>query len=265
MPAASVGPGTTLVFQHLPKTGGSTLRAYLEQKFSPDLMHLPATPAREFREELRALPLERRAALRCVGGHLFFGIHELLPNPCAYFTLLRDPVERVISLYAYAQRRPDLPIHELARSQDLAGFVERGGKAVDNVQTRFLSGAGFEPEAGACGRELLERAQAHLAAHFAVVGTTERFAESVGLLRRAMGWREREPLAPANVSESRPLRSRLEPETIHAIERCNELDRELHAFAARRLQADLDGAEAAQRPLSRTWDRLATAVRARLG
>jgi len=36
-----------------------------------------------------------------ISGHLYFGIHREIPRPTAYFTMLRDRVDRILSNYYY--------------------------------------------------------------------------------------------------------------------------------------------------------------------
>src|SRR5690349_20650120 len=95
----------TLIFLHIPKTAGISLRQVL----------INNTPGPAFRiihpisdvERLAALPESERAALELVDGHLYYGIHSLLPRPCRYMTMLRDPVEQVLSLYSFIREYKD--------------------------------------------------------------------------------------------------------------------------------------------------------------
>ena len=59
--------------------------------------------------DLGLLPLEQRARFRLVMGHFQYGIHEFLPQEYTYVTIVRDPVERVISHYNYLrQTQPEI-------------------------------------------------------------------------------------------------------------------------------------------------------------
>ena len=108
------------------------------------------------------MPAERRDSVRLIwGAHVEYGLHEYLSEPVSYFTLLREPVNRVLSHYYFAREQrcapedPSLPDH-------LAAHVEA------NLQTRLLGGLQCQDEV-LSPEELLARAQANLRA-CAVVG-----------------------------------------------------------------------------------------------
>lgn len=106
---------------------------------------------------------------------------------------------------------------------------------VDNDQTRRISG--LEPEVGKCTRLTLERAKENLRRHFTVVGITERFDETLILLKRSFGWSDKLHYYPKNRNLGRPPVSSLSRETVRAIRERNELDVELHRFADELLEA----------------------------
>jgi len=97
---------------------------------------------------------------------------------------------------------------------------------VSNVQTRFISGDILN----VAGPETLEAAKRNLQADFAVVGLTERFDETVILLKRALGWRRPFHIR-MNVTPRRRRVDKLRPEIIEIIRSKNALDLELYNFA----------------------------------
>ena len=40
-------------------------------------------------------------------GHVFYGVHEHIPQPTEYITVLREPIARVVSMYNHVLRRPE--------------------------------------------------------------------------------------------------------------------------------------------------------------
>lgn len=142
----------SLIFLHIPRTGGSMLHWVIKDKYEK---YEPATiftiDGNRFKEsvrEFKRLPEEQRKRIRVLKGHMYFGLHEFLPRPSSYITILRDPIERVISAYYHILQNPTQGAHKVVTSQrmSLAEFVRTGVcKMANNGQTRFLSG---EPEAG---------------------------------------------------------------------------------------------------------------------
>jgi hypothetical protein len=73
-----------------------------------------------------------------------------------------------------------------------------------------------------------------------VVGVTERFDETLLLLKRKLGWSENLHYYPKNRNVDRLPVSSLSQETVQAIMERNEFDIELHSFAEELLQESID-------------------------
>jgi hypothetical protein len=256
-----------LIFVHVPKTGGTTVREILASNYSSEerwpldnedrllamgtpesdqtplirsikgeLPPLPAKPPVRNLElakaAFEALPEAQRARLRYLYGHTVFGAHIFAGADWLHFAMLRDPIERVLSLY---QARCDRRGVEL----DLETYLAQGrDHQLFNNQTLFLSGAPFEepfPPRGS--RTMLARAKTNLRTHF-IVGTTERFDESMGLLQHRAGLRTVR-YEKRNVARARPRREDLPQRIIEHIMEFNELDIELHRAAGELLDEQL--------------------------
>ncbi|MEA2563606.1 MAG: hypothetical protein QOH06_5110 [Acidobacteriota bacterium] len=231
--AAPTGP--TVLFLHIPKAGGQTLGefvyAHTRAEAAPDGDVLIAGVAylnygflkeRPLEVPGHVLPLLRRGDLRAVIGHFWFGLHEHVARPSVYVTALRNPVERVVSLYYYGK------LHE---SMTLDAFVAKPPfREVDNDQTRRIAGA--DPEIGGCTPAMLDTAKENLRRHFAVAGTIERLDETLVLLKRRLGWHRSVVSYARNVNPARPALASLPRETIAAIRKRNELDLELWHYAS---------------------------------
>ncbi|MEB3357427.1 MAG: sulfotransferase family 2 domain-containing protein [Synechococcales bacterium] len=227
----------SLIFVHIPKTAGRTLCHIITRHYEEPLTcwsnKTPLTDISQFSEE-------RKRQIKLFYGHMPFGAHQLLPQPCRYFTLLRDPVERVISHYAFILRSPTharYPVVKAASS--IREYVSCGlHLQADNGQVRILSGVGREIPFGECAREHLELAKRNLRDYFLVVGTSERFDETVLILSQLMGWAT--PYYPRlNVSRNRLKQESLSAVELDAIRRFNILDTELYHYANELLDAQV--------------------------
>jgi hypothetical protein len=220
------------IFLHIPKTAGVTLYHVIERQYRPEDMHRIVGTPWGF-EDFTKLSQARRAEIRLLTGHIQFGVHLQLPRPAVYFTLLREPVDRVISYFEYIRRRPEDYFYDLVASNnlDLKGFIQsKADVMMDNHQTRILAGCWYDLEFGECTEAELEAAKTNLREHFAVVGLTERFDETLLLLKRAFGWRN-VFYTRANVAPRRLKRSDLPPDTLDVIAQVNWLDVELYRYA----------------------------------
>ena len=234
---------TRLIFLHIPKTAGTTLKRVIERQYSVSEIgkcyyQKRIKTLQEAIDRIHALPKEQSDAIKIVVGHVGFGVHEHLPWPCSYITMLRDPIDRVISSY-YQTRRGNLdPLREEAQRLSLKDFVSSGlVSAMNNGQTRLLSGASVEEdltgkkiEYGGCDEGMLERAKKNLREQFKVVGLSERFDESLMLMKRVLGWSSIY-YVKANVGWNRTRKEEITRETLRSIEKYNELDIELYRYA----------------------------------
>jgi len=231
-----------VLFLHIPKAGGSTLGEYVynqccapntsdDNPLNAGVAYLDygfiKGPTLTIPEHV--VNLLGRRDLRAVIGHFWFGLHEHIVQPCRYITLLRDPVERVVSLYYFTKLQETMSLEEFARNPP---FTE-----VDNDQTRRI--AGVNPPVGECTRETLEHARENLRRHFDVVGTTERMDETLALLNMKFRWNRDVVSFPRNVNTARPKSSVLTDEAIEAVHARNELDYELWQYASELLDAGI--------------------------
>ena len=175
-----------------------------------------------------ALSPARLSEIGTVSGHFSYTMARRF-DPAVFVTMLRDPVERVISHLRglQADQGDSRPLTALYREQDQSPFPY-----LDNLQTRVFASVAtdvptvlhdFSPVTG----DSLQRAKAHLS-NVDVVGLMEHFTESVRLIERATGRRLGEP-----VHENRSSRVELVPQALREeIEERNHADRELYRFAA---------------------------------
>jgi hypothetical protein len=221
----------TILFLHLQKTAGGTLRSILARNFSPDSIYtITDRPDIAF-QKLKALTATERARIRLLRGHMDFGWHDLFAGPTFYFTLLREPVERVISHYYFMGTRVNHPFYEDIRSgrRSLKYYLEnKVGAEFSNLQTRWLAGAWGRYE---LDTNDLETAKKNLRDYFTVVGLTEKFDETLLLLQKQFGWRDIYYQKRHNVNKNRPDRHTVTPDTLQAIIEHNQWDIKLYQYA----------------------------------
>jgi hypothetical protein len=219
-----------VVFLHIHKTAGTTLRSLTDRQYRPEEI---ASVDWKRLEAFKASPAEDRARIRLLRGHMPFGLHEHLPRPSTYITLLREPLDRAVSHYYWVRERPEHELKTQAVAGDLVAYLESGVAAdLDNGQVRLIAGAPFVPF-GEMTEAHLEQAVRNLDERFALAGLSERFDESLVLLRDALGWRRPLYYTRQNETRGRP-RAALDARTAGALRAHNALDLELYAYAADR-------------------------------
>jgi hypothetical protein len=230
LPPSGEKDHTAVLFLHLPKAGGTTLGELVynecraggpnaeEALLSDGVLFLPYGFFQEAEVPQYARELLRRDDLRAVIGHFSYGVHRHIGRPWTYITLLRHPVERVLSLYHFLR---------LEGTTSLAEFVASFREAGDD-QTRRI--AGTED-----GTAMLDLAKEHLRRDFAVAGVVERFDDTLALLRKRLGWNRGTLSYPRNVNAARPAAESLPAHVVDAILARNELDLALWQFVSRRM------------------------------
>ena len=97
----------TLFFLHLPRTAGTTLNAVLHDNFAPET--ILSVYAREDYERCRMLEADALEPIRLIEGHLMpecFDPPSLYGRRLRMFTLLREPLSRLVSEYVFQKSWP---------------------------------------------------------------------------------------------------------------------------------------------------------------
>jgi hypothetical protein len=242
---------TPIIFVHIPKTGGVSLERVLLRGFRPGevfaLGNASTAHAGGHRHAVatfRQLSASTRREIGLLFGHMAYGLHRLMPGTCRYITLVRSPIERVVSFYNYARivgRHPTAT--PAARAMSLREFVESEAHPfVVNGQTRILAGdrswRQWSDDFGddVAADDLLPRALAHLE-QIDLIGLTERYADTLLLLRAAFGWTQTisapDNVTPADDRHPQVHVNDLDAATYQAICDRNELDLQLYERAVR--------------------------------
>jgi hypothetical protein len=168
------------LFLHIPKTAGLTLMTIARRQYehcrsvhlgNEALVTRFLSSSQEFRDHYQF-----------VGGHFGYGFDRHFTKPCRYVTMLRDPVDVLVSLYHYILRREDHP-HHVAMAEGHVSFVDwLSGNWLDHYddyQLRCLIGR-LDPRP--LSDDDLRFGKDVLAGKMAAFGMTERFDESLRLI-----------------------------------------------------------------------------------
>lgn len=234
---ATTDPEEALIFLHIPKSAGTTVNRLIEGEY-PLFQIFSVDPvfAKWSRRHLRSLPPERLKRFRVFKGHMPFGLHKKLPQPATYFAVFRDPINRVISAFYFGHTYLLHPNYWKFRrlKWQLEDFVRNSRR--DNVQTKMVAGAAYEKP---CTPEIFEQAKQNLLQHFSVVGLSERFEDSLALMKLRYGWKL-EAYSSFNITRKRPRKRELPQATLDLIAEKNSFDIALYRLASELFQEALE-------------------------
>jgi hypothetical protein len=167
-------------FVHIEKTAGTSLHDYLmeiypESELFPERLH-----------RLADYPEEQFERYRLYSGHYGYCYCNRMPSDTHFLTFLRNPRERVLSLYYFwrsVREHDGSEQVEVARQSGLAEFLRHPAprSAIDNMQLwRVLPADADTTDLDRAGCRALEA--------FDFVGVKELYALSVLVLARRFGW-----------------------------------------------------------------------------
>lgn len=222
------------LFIHTPSTGGTTMFGVLQAVYGTE---------RTLRVQTENYGLNQKLAARTLLWQPFaydaLVVHSLLfEHPvvrwrdACLLTLLREPAQRVISNVYRVRNNPNHPFHQrIAQTSDPIQAIMT---LRDNAHIRHL--AGVMPD-DVVTRDQLEIAKQRLSEWFTVAGITERYDESLLMMKRKLGWPSAPSVQRRNIGAHRPAEL---PEDVYAAAReRNALDVELYDFAVARLEAQI--------------------------
>ncbi|MDD5579627.1 MAG: hypothetical protein PHY16_10145 [Methylobacter sp.] len=195
-------------FSHIPKTGGMTLRLFLENQFFKN----EVCPYKDWRH----FPLAHSGDLMpysLFAGHFIFDMARFLPDAYS-IVFFREPVERTISLLNHLGRDPAVhSLHDRAKGKTISQMLDDPliVSQLRNQQTSWLGSqllvdqigsiSHWELLASDCGAYLTD-ASLDLALQVLeslnFIGLTERMDESVGRLCQQFGFHPPLTLAKRN-------------------------------------------------------------------
>ena len=240
----------TIVFLHIPKTGGTSLHEILVENFRDEEI----CPERFNR--LEHWNSDDLAQFRFFSGHFDRGGLDRIPQQKSVISIFRDPKRRILSLYYFWRSHKDAVIKRanlhgprIAKQMPLLEFLRNRSDSVpqniDNMLARTLLGKisiGRNGEYLCPKPEVLPRVTEYIE-RMAAFGIMEEFDESAQHILSTLGFPipERIPHARNSESLNDPNLERIErepvtPEIEAELERLTEMDQQIYEYARRRFR-----------------------------
>lgn len=137
-----------IIFNHVPKAGGTSLIHFFSEIFGPE---------RVFRHEARdgktdkispsieSLSKEQLDSYSFFAGHFGYGYHKLFDRSVKYIGIIRDPMDRAVSHYRYLRKNGPRALKEQALEMTFEEYLEfrlsvQKNPMVESSQIELLTG-----------------------------------------------------------------------------------------------------------------------------
>ena len=228
-----------ILFDHLPKCGGSSLNAYLiagfsnQKRFTIDGAN-PSTSVEEF----KALPEEIRYEYSLINGHLANRLIEYANPECLKVTILREPVERIISLYYYIKKSEIHFLHSklIEANMSLEEYVTSDlSNAAKNWYTSHFSALSVK-HIDQNPKESVAKAVDNLFSKYDIIGLLSEYDAFIQSLKRHANLKTKYDNIKQNVTEGRPTPEEISPTTRKTIEEINYIDLDFYKKVTEKLK-----------------------------
>ncbi|PHG57690.1 sulfotransferase family 2 domain-containing protein [Bacillus toyonensis] len=182
-----------IVFVHISKTGGTTLRNILDKQYGSNSLGIyadPSIPTFNSKEKILNMILQHIHTAKSISGHFSYGMKydHIAPEPLlslidtprniSHITMLRNPVENIFSLYHHYKRNNYFNIQ--SSNVTFETFIKQK-LYYPNYQTLRVSGTDI-PD--------LSVAKNNIINNFSIVGITDMYNESIFLMKERFNWKD---------------------------------------------------------------------------
>lgn len=186
----------TLVFNHIPKTAGSSFRALLKRQYKSLIFEIADDNLNRDVKFFLNFSIKQQNEFEVISGHCSqFCDRNLLDKKSIVF--LRNPFDQMMSTYYQIRKNPNNMWHQVSKKcvsvLEVTNFIEDYG--LNNLQTRFLASDSrllFFLETKGIVMNQLDDSDFELAlknlkdTH--LVGLTEHFDKSVIYFKKKLDW-----------------------------------------------------------------------------
>lgn len=201
-----------VLFNHIPKTGGTTLRIILNKVYGEGkVFFIKSKSPAESLSAFKKLRSGNRKQYRVISGHGAEYFSADLNNPFR-ITILRDPIDLFLSQYYYLKVSPNsVFLEDVSQLKSVEAYIHYALKnGQDNLMTRFLSNSVdwlFDstkeiPDLTREGTNLLEIAKKNLVDYDAVLNLAN-FDKGIFRLKEILDWKSLPLYRPSNKTDAK--------------------------------------------------------------
>ena len=236
-----------IYYIHIPKTAGtSVIRIFENQIYRSRFKRINPTrdihPKKFLKDApnyVKSILPKELSRIDLIAGHLSHGVHMDVSETFSYLTILRNPVERVISEYYYMKQmgffHQSVIMDENLSLEDY--LYHKDTYYLNNLQTRMISGTSYD-----MGDELDEsnyNTALYNLQNLHALGLAERLPETLALFYLKLKWPRIPLIKHVNKNLTRPETYLIQEESIKRIMEREQFDIRLYHEAEKIFQASL--------------------------
>ncbi len=230
-----------IIFLHIPKAGGTTLRHVFLNQYKYLKSHEIYTINRTKETEIfQNLSHQKKQEIKLLIGHMPFGMHKELNHNFKYITFLRNPIERVISAYYYNKENESSDVFDLINGNKLSLYdyllnnIEPWSM---NAMTKHLYGCNQKQFKENCTEDMFNEAINNLNSNFIFTGIVEEFNKSLIILKEKLNW-SNPYYKSLNITKNKISKSEIDSNVLQLISELNFYDIKLYKFARIKFLSD---------------------------
>lgn len=217
-----------IIFLHIPKCGGMSLRKELAANFQNEQVYtISGWNHDEMVKSVSNLKEQIwKKNIKLIMGHIGLGIHKgltLNDSEIIYISVMREPIERVVSLYKYIKQEARHELHMKCKELDFGTFIRLPEirDQISNVQYNHLIN---NPE---LDFELIEKTFSNLIDNKQlIVGTLENYNQIINIFNKEFGFN----LKNIAVNESKKQNVQINDEDVSFLKELNSKEYILYNY-----------------------------------
>jgi hypothetical protein len=237
-----------LSFVHIPKAGGTSLNGYLAQIYGRYMVKYHSYFNPTLFEETTEITAKE---ILCISSHRGYGIHRLFgsknPNKpldngdglfagrdIRYITIIRNPLDRMISYYNFVTTFPAHHHYDEVNEMDIYAFYEylesKNDPEYSNLQCYLITGRASRS---------FEQARDLIDSKFFAAAPVERSTEFIQYLSLRMGWPKSVPYEVRNISPKKMTSDKIDDNLKKFLLKHNNEDYKLYNYIVNKFDEDL--------------------------
>jgi hypothetical protein len=215
-----------IIFDHIPKCGGSSLTAYLRKYYPTRKIFTISgfSPGLSI-DHFKQLSLAERYQYDLIAGHNANLLFDYFDPESLKITILRSPVDRIISHYFFAKRTPHHYLYTTIHQNNISleDYVKSNNLELYNLYTTHFSGLTLK-NVQSNPEQAIEHALKNLMNRYDIIGFLDDFNLFIKKVCYQAQLKYHYPKKKLNVTYNRPYRDAIPTGLIQLIENANSFD-----------------------------------------